>query len=256
MKNPNIIFITGASSGLGRALALAYAAPGKTLLLTGRDATRLEETSSVCKQKGAVVEIIVVDVIDKGALEKQILLWDDTHPIDLVIANAGISGGSGGPDGESDAQLRRIMATNLDGVFNTVNPLISRMTARKKGQVALMSSLAGLRGLPSAPAYSVSKVAVRAYGEALRPLLGPEGVEVNVICPGFIRTPMTAVNDFPMPFLVEPEKAAENIKRGLAGNKARIAFPWPLYFILRLIASLPLCLADFILGRAPKKPAR
>ena len=107
--------------------------------------------------------------------------------------------------------------------------------------------------MPNAPAYSVSKMAVRAYGEALRPLLKKSGVEVSVIFPGFVKTPLTDVNKFPMPWLLDTETAALKIIRGLAANKARIAFPWQMYFLARLVAALPLCLGDLVLSKAPKK---
>ncbi len=252
MKNPSRILITGASSGIGKALALEYAASGITLLLTGRDQARLQEIAGSCKAKGAAVELCTIAVTDAD-FQKQVVLWDDAAPIDLVIANAGISGGTGKSGGESDAQFREIMATNLDGTLNTVNPLLPKFIARKKGQVALMSSMAGFRGMPNAPAYSVSKMAVRAYGEAVRPLLKESGVELGVIFPGFIKTPLTDVNNFPMPFLMDAAAAAKFIRRGLERNKARIAFPWPMYALSRIVAALPLWLGDFVLSKAPKK---
>jgi NAD(P)-dependent dehydrogenase (short-subunit alcohol dehydrogenase family) len=178
-----------------------------------------------------------------------ILGWDNQKPFDLVIANAGISGGSSG-----GAAFHDIVKTNLDGTFNTVEPILPRMQHRKRGQIALMSSMAGWRGMPNAPAYSVSKMAVRAYGEALRPLAAKDNVQINVIFPGFIKTPLTDVNKFKMPFLMTAEKAAKKIRFGLRWNFARIAFPWPMLVLSRLVATLPLFLGDFILSRAPKKP--
>ncbi len=247
MKNPKTILITGASSGIGRALAELYADQGITLYLTGRDRERLTTVEIACQRKGASVRTATLGVTEAEALARQIEAWDDMAPIDLVIANAGISGGTA-------SGFRDIMATNLDGTFNTVQPLIGRMQSRKRGQIALMSSMAGWRGMPNAPAYSTSKVAVRAYGEALRPLLKDDGIDVNVIFPGFIKTPLTDVNTFPMPFLMTTEKAATIIQRGLAANCARICFPWQMAIVARLIAALPLALGDAILSRAPKKP--
>jgi len=113
--------------------------------------------------------------------------------------------------------------------------------------------MAGWRGLPNAPAYSTAKVAVRAYGEALRPLLKPQGINVSVIFPGFVKTPLTDVNRFPMPFLMTAAEAGLCIRDGLAANKARIAFPLPMLLLSRFIAMLPLALGDMILMRAPKK---
>lgn len=246
MKNPSVILITGASSGIGRALALAYAQKGVKLLLTGRNAERLGEVERLCRDKGAAVKTCATCVTERAAFQKQVSVWDDLEPIDLVIANAGISGGV-----RDDFQA--IVDTSLEGTFNTVNPLIARMQARKKGQIALMSSMAGWRGMPNAPAYSTAKVAVRAYGEALRPLLARDNVEVSTIFPGFVRTPLTDANKFDMPFLMDADKAAEIIRGGLEKNKARIAFPWQMYLMARLIAMMPLCVGDFILMRAPSK---
>ncbi len=248
MKNAKTILITGASSGIGRALALEYAAPGITLLLTGRNRTRLNDIEAACQAKGATVIAAALDVTAAAESAKQIEAWDDQQPIDLVIANAGISGGSSG-----GAAFREILHTNLDGTANTIEPLIPRMTGRGRGQIALMSSMAGWRGMPNAPAYSVSKVAVRAYGEALRPLLKEKGVCLSVIFPGFIETPLTEVNNFKMPFLMSPEKAARCIRQGLEKDRGRIAFPWQMYLLARFVAATPLALGDFILSRAPKK---
>lgn len=248
------ILITGASSGIGRALAELYASSGVTLLLTGRDAARMEEAAVACREKGAQVDITLVDVTDREAFEKQVLAWDDAHPINLVIANAGISGGMGKNNVEAEALFREVLRVNLDGTFNTVNPLIPRMQARKQGQIALMSSIAGLkRGLPSAVAYSVAKNAVRAYGEALRPLLKPDGISVNVICPGFIKTPLTAVNRFPMPFIIDTQTAAAKIKQGLERDKPVIAFPWQMRVFMEIAGALPRALSDAIFAQAPRK---
>jgi short-subunit dehydrogenase len=249
MTNQRTVLITGASSGIGYALALAYAARGTRLLLTGRDASRLERVESDCRTRGAEVEISTVPVTDKLAFGAVVEKWDDAHAIDIAIANAGISGGSA-----AGAGFYGIMQTNLDGTLHTVMPLIGRMKARKSGHIALMSSMAGWRGMPNAPAYSVSKMAVRALGEALRPLLAPEGVKVSVVFPGFIKTPLTDVNNFDMPFLMSAEDAAQRIKKGIEKNRARIAFPLPMLILARLVAALPLWFGDRILTRAPKKP--
>jgi short-subunit dehydrogenase len=253
MKNYKAILITGASSGIGRAVAEIYAENGVTLLLTGRDTGRMEETADFCRRKGAAVEIAMIDVTEREILAKQVLLWDDRHQIDLIIANAGISGGTGRSAAEGEEIFREIMRINTEGTFNTVGPLISRMQARKGGQIAVMGSMAGFRGMPSAVAYSISKNAVRAYAEAMRPLLKKDSIGVSIICPGFIRTPLTGVNKFPMPFLMEPEEAARKIRQGLAVNRAVIAFPWQVFLFIRFVALLPRWLGDFILSKAPSK---
>ncbi|MGB4100753.1 MAG: SDR family NAD(P)-dependent oxidoreductase [Alphaproteobacteria bacterium] len=252
MHNPRHIAITGASSGIGAALAELYAAPGITLSLQGRNAARLAAIAAAAQAKGAVVATGLVDVTDRAALEEWLLARDMALPVDLLIANAGISGGTAS-GGESPEQTRRIFATNVDGVFNTIHALLPAMTARRRGQIALMASLAGFRGLPGAPAYSASKATVRIYGEALRGDIAPHGIEVNVICPGYVTTPMTAINQFTMPFLMSAEKAAKIIRDGLTRNKSRIAFPFPTYLAVWLLAALPPCLTDWIVARLPKK---
>jgi len=173
-----------------------------------------------CRQAGAVVRCARVDVGDREAMAAWVLEADRTAPLDLVLANAGTAGpgGSGGP-----GTARAIFAVNLEGVVNTILPILPAMAGRRRGQIALMSSLAGFYGLPSAPAYCASKAAVRVWGEALRGRLGRHGVAVSVICPGFVRTPMTAGNRFPMPLITTPERAAAIIGRGLVRRRARIA---------------------------------
>jgi len=252
MHDPRSIVITGASSGIGAALAQAYAGPGIALALLGRNTDRLEQTAAACRSAGASVITAPLDVTDADAMRDWLLERDRTDPIDLIIANAGISGGTGG-DGEGEAQARRIFAVNIDGVLNTVLPLLPAMTGRGRGQIALMSSLAGFMGFPGAPAYSASKAAVKAYGEALRGSVHGRGVGVSVICPGFVTSPMTAANDYAMPFLMPADKAAAIIKGGLARNRARIAFPWPMLALVRFAAILPAALVDRMTRRLPEK---
>ncbi len=249
------ILITGASSGIGGALALHYAATGKNLFLSGRHQRRLEEVAASCRAKGAVVSTKIADVTNRQAMKDWITACDRERPLDLVIANAGISGGTGGPGGETEDQARLIFDINVGGVLNTLDPAIPLMVRRGRGQIALMSSLASFSGWPGAPAYSASKGAVRMYGEALRGRLARRGVSVSVICPGFISTPMTAVNDYPMPFIISAEKAARLIAAGLAKDRGRIAFPWPTYFWAGLLGLLPFSWNSLLLRRLPEKPA-
>jgi short-subunit dehydrogenase len=252
MRNPASILITGASSGIGAALARLYAAKGIRLALGGRDASRLSAVAAACRSAGADVIEATPDVTDAGAMAGWIAEADALRPIDLAIANAGISAGNA--DGtESPGQTREIFATNLEGVCNTVLPLLPAMRARGRGQIALMSSLASFRGFPGAPAYCASKAAVRLWGEALRGDLTANGIEVSVICPGFVVSRMTAVNDFPMPMMMPAEKAAQIIRQGLSKNRARIAFPWPMYLATWLLAAAPPGLTDSWLRRLPKK---
>lgn len=246
------LLLTGASSGLGAGLARAYARPGATLHLSGRDVARLEAVASSCRSQGAEVFATPLDVTDGDAMADWVAESERRRPLELVIANAGISAGTHG-GGEIVAQVRAIFAVNVDGVVNTVMPALAPMRGRGQGRVALMSSLAGFRGFPGAPAYCASKAAVRVWGEALRGELAAEGVSVSVICPGFIRTPMTAVNRFKMPFLMEVDTAAAIIRRGLERGRDRIAFPWPLHVAARLAGCLPSALMDRLAENMPRK---
>jgi short-subunit dehydrogenase len=246
------VLITGASSGIGAALAEGYASPNIALILTARNEDRLREVAARCEAKGARVHTASIDVCDKEKLAEFIAQMDDVTPIDLVIANAGISTGSMG-GGETLAAAEIVFDVNVNGVINTIHPLIERMKARGHGHIAIMSSLAGICALPSAPAYSASKAAVRVYGDALRVKLKPHGVMVSVICPGWIVTPLTDKNNFPMPLIMPVEQAAHTIMRNLSMKKARIAFPLRLYIPLRMLSVLPVAWSDFIFSRLPAK---
>ena len=247
------ILITGASSGLGAALAEIYAAPGVTLFLGGRSKERLESVATLCRARGAEVRLQSVDVVDRAATEAWVLACDAERPLTLVIANAGISGGTGNKLGETAEQTRMIFDANLDGVMNTVLPIIPRMQERKSGQIALMSSQASFRGMPGAPAYCASKAAVRVWGEGMRGFLASSGVGVTVICPGFVETAMTAKNRFPMPFLMGSAQAAAIMKKGIDANKARIAYPWQMSIVTWFLAALPPAWTDGALARSPGK---
>ena len=239
MQNPKSILITGASSGIGEALALHYARSGVFLALSGRSDERLQAVAQRCREKGAQVDASVINVTDQSGMHAWITGMDDSHMLDLVIANAGISGGTGGVmNGEPPDQARRIFDVNITGVVNTVEPILPRMISRRRGQIALVSSMAGFRGFPSAPAYSASKGMVRFYGEALRGSVRETGVQINVIMPGFVKSRMTDANDFHMPFLMDTDKAAETIARGLARDRSRIAFPLPTYLAAWFISRL------------------
>lgn len=252
--SPKTILITGASSGIGAALAEIYAAAGVHLLLLGRSTERLQTVAKQCEQRGATVAIVSVDVRDADAMKQCIQTHDAKTPIDLVIANAGVSAGTF--DGmESDAQVRAIFDINVDGVINTVMPLVSRMSERKRGHIAIMSSLASFHPFPSAPAYCASKVAVRFWGESIRGLMKSHGVTVSVLCPGYIKTPMTDVNTFHMPFIMSAEKAARIIKNALDKKRKLIVFPRALAWPLALITRFPRCCTMPIVDNLPaKKP--
>ncbi len=261
MRNPKSILITGASSGIGEALALLYADKGIFLALNGRNSERLEAVALKCQGQGATVESKVVDVSHQADMNDWIKDVNAMNPIDLVIANAGISGGIGNhPHGEPVENARKIFDVNVNGVFNTIEPIIEIMAKRTlrstqgiRGQIALVSSLAGYRGWSTAPAYTASKGAVRFYGEAQRSPLAQQKIELNVICPGFVTSRITAKNNFSMPMKISAEKAANIIKSGLEKNKGRIAFPAPVHFVTWLISILPDSFAQWLINKAPKK---
>jgi NADP-dependent 3-hydroxy acid dehydrogenase YdfG len=229
--DPRHVLITGASSGIGAALARRLARPGRRLTVFGRDKGRL---AAVAQGLPGHVETVSVDVCGQTAMAAAIEGAFAAAPVDLLIANAGISGGD----------AHRLMAVNVQGILNTVEPALPLLCAQGHGQLALMSSLASFRGLPNAPAYCASKAAVRLYGEGLRGRLGRSGIRVAVICPGFVATPLTAGNPFPMPFLMSAEAAARRIVAGLARNRARIAFPRRLYWPTLAASLLPAAATD------------
>lgn len=248
---PGHVLVTGASSGLGAALARLYAGPGVRLSLTARDAARLAAVADECRAAGAeVVATAGLDVTDREPLTAWVDAADEAVPVDLAIANAGVSGGGAGT---ATGSAVPILTTNVFGVVNTVEPLVPRMVARGRGQIALMASLAGFSGTAQAPAYGASKAAVRVWGEGLRARLAQAGVVVSTVCPGFVATPLTAANPFPMPLLMPADRAARIVARGLASGRARVAFPLPLYLAARLVAALPPDIAAGLLRRYASK---
>ena len=236
----NSVVITGASSGIGEALALHFAKPNSFLGLTGRDAIRLESVAARCRARGAEVTTACLDVVDRAAMHAWLADYDNRHPVDILFANAGITGGARpGELLETAEESFRLFDTNTLGVLNTVHPLLPRMVSRKRGQIAIMSSLAGLTPMPDAPSYAASKAAVLNYGLSLRTAVHETGVKISVICPGNVRTPMTAREIGWKPFEMPVERAVALIVRGLARNMPVIAFPLILTWLTRIGAMLP-----------------
>ena len=244
------ILITGASRGIGAALARAYAKPHVHLALVGRHAERLHQISEKCRRQGAHVSEKVLDIQSFEPLNIWIQDIDQKFPLSLVIANAG-RGTQGCP--ETTENTLDIFATNVQGTLHTVLSIIPLMKSRGFGQIAIMSSLASFRGFAEKSAYCGSKAALRIYGEGLRDSLKPFGIQVSVICPGFVKTALTDFNNFKMPFVMAPEKAAKIIQRGLEKNQGRIAFPWPTYLSSLLLSWMPTLWAEFFARQLPYK---
>ncbi len=245
---PRSILITGASSGLGAALAVGYAAPGVTLCLTGRDASRLDGVAERCRGLGATVDAATHDLGQAGPIGAWVTARDDALPLDLVVAAAGISGGPQ-PNEVTEGALSAAgqVTANLLGVIHTIEPVLPRMLARKRGHVAVVSSVAGYRGLPYSPGYSASKAGVRAYGEGLRAALGPHGVLCSVVVPGFFESPMTDRFHGDKPFLMSLDRAAALVRAGLDRRRARIVFPRLLGLGIQAADLMPWFLGDRIL---------
>jgi short-subunit dehydrogenase len=236
------ILITGASSGIGEALAHALAAPDATLHLSGRDQARLDKVAATCRASGATVASVALDVRDAAAMAAWV---QGAGTLDLVIANAGISAGTGDAFVERPGQTRAIFATNVDGVFNTVLPAIEIMAAQPpgadgvRGRIVVIASIAALIATFAAPAYGASKAAVDAWTVASAPGLRGDGIMLTSVCPGYIRTPMTARNRFRMPGLMDAERAARIILRGVAAGRVRVTFPWWMGLAARIGDLLP-----------------
>ncbi len=251
--------LTGASGGLGAALAAVLARPGVLLHLGGRDPARLAAVAQSCRARGASVREQTIDVRDAAAMAAWIA---GTERLGLVIANAGISAGLGSGAAEQRRQVEEIFAVNLLGVLNTVLPAIERLAAAPagadgvRGRIGAVASIAGFVALPGTPSYSASKAAVDTWMVASAPAAARRGVQLTSLCPGFIRTPMTAANPYRMPGLMAPESAAARMLAALAAGRRRAAFPWWLYAEARLVDLLPPALAARLLASAKPKPAR
>jgi short-subunit dehydrogenase len=250
MKSFSSIVITGASSGIGEAVALDYAVPGAALALTGRDTERLDAVAAACRAKGATVVAETVDVVDRARLAAFLTSFDDAHPVDLILANAGVSIDKDNSSLHDFSIIRKTFEVNVDGVLNTVEPLLERMRARRYGQIGIVSSLASFIGLPYSASYNGSKAAVRVWGESIRYVLKKDDIGVSVICPGFVVSRITANAPFPMPFMMSAARASAIIRMGLARNKPRIAFPFGTKAGVWLGGVLPGGLTARLLGAA------
>lgn len=249
MLQPETVLITGATGAIGSALARAYAAPGRTLVLHGRNSARLQEIVRACEGLGARVESRALDVRDTPALMAWLEDVSARQAVDLAIVNAGtINVLRPGAKEEAWEDVQRVYDVNVRAALATVAALLPRMRARGAGQIALVSSLLAWFGMPVAPAYSASKSALKTCGEALRVALAPGGIRVSVVLPGFVKSDMSDELRVPKPFMVSAEAAARRIVRGLEGDEARISFPFPLNLGCWFLSTLPPALAQGILA--------
>jgi short-subunit dehydrogenase len=246
------VFLTGASSGIGEALARHYARDGATLGLAARRQRRLQELAAELPGSHACYALDVADAEALRAAAADFIARCGCP--DIVIANAGISVGTLADDAGDLAAFRRVFETNVMGMAQTFQPFIAAMKARGSGRLVGIASVAGIRGIPGAGAYSASKAATIAYLEALRGELRGSGVGVVTIAPGYIATPMTAVNDYRMPFLLPAEEAARRFVRAIARGSSYSVIPWQMGVVAKLLRLLPNPLFDAAFARAGRKP--
>lgn len=242
------ILITGATGSIGGALALDYAKEDTTLILHGRDEKRLSEISEKCESKGAKVITKALDISNIGDLQMWLEELTVKNIIDMVIINAAMNIHIG-PNGEAEPweKVNTLLDLNLKASMAITHGVLPQMRKRSSGQIVFISSLAGYFGLPVTPTYSASKAGLKAYGEALRGWLQPEGIKVNVVMPGYVTSEMCDAMPGPKPFLWTPERASKVIRKALARDKARITFPFPLDFGTWLLAVMPASLSIRIL---------
>ncbi len=246
------IFLTGASSGLGLALARRYAMSGAVLGLAARRGEKLEELAA---ELSATCFIYPLDVTEAEALAAAAEDFIARAGVpDIVIANAGISIGTLTEDRNDLTSFAAVMAVNVQGMVNTFHPFIAQMRQARRGRLVGIGSVAGVRGLPGAGAYCASKAAASVYLESLRVELQGSGVKVSTIIPGYIETPMTAVNKYPMPFILPVDQAARLIIRRIERGASYAVVPWQMAIVARLLHLLPNFLFDRVFARAGRKP--
>lgn len=234
---PKVAWITGAGKGIGRALAARLARDGWAVAASARTLADLESLAS--EQPAGRIHSFALDVTDAAATTATVAAIEATlGPIELAVLNAGTYVPTGISPFNAEA-FRSQFQINVMGTINGLAELVPRLTARRRGHLAVVASMAGYRGLPAAAAYGGTKAALINMCESLKLELEPHGVAVSVVCPGFVKTPLTDKNDFPMPFLISAEEAAEHIVRGLAAQRFEITFPWAFAAMMKLLRILP-----------------
>jgi short-subunit dehydrogenase len=252
--NPERVIISGASSGIGAALARHYAARGATVGLIARRASVLSELFATLDCTGAVYAL---DVRDGPALAQAAADFMSGYGCpDVVIANAGVSTGTLTEYAEDSQAFQDVMDVNVLGMVKTFQPFVAKMREAGRGALVGIASVAGYRGLPGAAAYSASKSAAISYLESLRVELASSGVKVITICPGYIATPMTERNPYPMPFLMSADTAARKIISIIERGKTFAVIPWQMALAARMLRILPNWLYDRLFAGAPRKPRR
>ncbi len=245
------VFLTGASSGIGEALAIALAKKGAILGLVARREEMLDDLASSCEAVGGTARVYMCDVVDPEALQDAADKFrHDFQYIDIMIANAGIGGNDAATRAYSPASVKKLIDINLLGSANAVYAVAAKMCERGSGHIVGISSLAGFRGLPKSAAYSASKAGMTAFFESVRLDVAKHGVDVTIIQPGFIKTPLTSGRHANMPFLMELDDAIPHFIRAIEHKKRFAAFPWQLAAIVRLGKFMPSWLYDKIAGRA------
>lgn len=246
-----VIFITGASSGIGEALALELAKRGAILGLLARRESLLRDLAAKCERKGKAAREFPCDITDEtGVKDAADELRNEFGKIDILIANAGIGGGAKHAKDIKPQDFRRVIDTNLIGAMNSVTAVLPEMIDRGKGHLVAVSSLAGYRGLPKSAAYCASKAAMTAYFESVRLDVKNKGIDVTIIQPGFIKTPLTSGRANKMPFLMELEDSIPYFLRAIEKKKKFAAFPWQLATLVRAGKVVPAWLYDKIAGSA------
>jgi short-subunit dehydrogenase len=248
------VFLTGASSGIGAALARQYSARGATLGLLARREDLLRELQRTLPSPSAIYPC---DVRDSAAVRAAAGDFIAAHGLpDIVVANAGVSHGTLTEFPEDIETFAEILDINVTGLVRTFQPFVAAMRERGSGTLVGIASVAGIRGLPGASAYSASKAAAIRYLESLRVEMHGSGVRVATICPGYIATPMTRKNPYPMPFILEADEFALRCARAIDAGKSLAIIPWQMAIVGRLMAALPNAVFDRLAARAGRKPRR
>ena len=247
------VFLTGASSGLGFALARRYAAQGAVLGLYARRLEPLQQLAAMLAP--ATCSVYSGDVRDASSLRAAAHDFMARYGTpDIVVANAGVSIGTLTVHEDDNDAFRTVLDTNVLGMVHTFQPFVSALVAGKRGKLVGVASVAGFRGLPGSGAYSASKAAAISYLESLRVELAGSGVDVITLCPGYIATPMTEQNPYPMPFLLSADEAARLVVRAIGRRRRFYVFPWQMAWVGKVLRALPRPVYDWAFARAPRKP--